>query len=211
VNYLFKTLLNLLLPFLFFACFAFISLPLMADDLARKLGNFKTLSADISQVMQTDTGQTTTSTGHIWIKQPGKFRYEIDAPESETFVSDGKDLYDYEPDLMQVVVRPLNQSLSETPLLLLSGGVDQLEKIFVVKESSKANLETQFLLVPREKDALISQLILIFKGENPSAMAITNSFGQTTTVNFSNINKNTTISDSQFKLNLPKDVDVLGG
>ncbi len=175
-------------------------------DLAQKLSGLQSFSADITQTMGSDSGESMVSFGHLWVKNPGKFRYEIASPNAQIFVSDGQKLYDYEPDLMQVVIRPLDQALSETPLLLLSGGTESLEKLFSVQET----IQGQFILTPLDSDNLISQINLSFKNNLPISMEVINSFGQATQIGFSNVIENKPMSESQFKFTIPNGVDVLG-
>ena len=183
---------------------------LPGDLLASYLKNLNQFSADISETLKTDSGQNINNTGHVWIQRPNQFRYEIHSPETQVFVSDGKNLYDYEPDLMQVIVRPLDQSISQTPLLLLSSGALGLENKFKI---SFLNAEDhhQFLLIPLAQDGLISQVVLIFDAENiPEKMQVSNSFGQVTALNFSNVVENQKIPKEKFEFTAPKGVDVLG-
>ncbi len=180
------------------------------DFLVSYLKNLNQFSADVSENLNTDSGGGINNTGHVWIERPNKFRYEINSPETQVFVSDGQNLYDYEPDLMQVVVRPLDQSISQTPLLLLSSGAVGLEKKFKISFLDSGD-DHQFLLIPLAQDGLISQVILSFNQQNiPEKMQVSNSFGQVTELSFSKVIENQKLDQALFKFIAPKGVDILG-
>lgn len=212
MKYLISRLLVLSLIFLSLNSFAdnvTVKLVTPGDLLASYLKNLNQFSADISESLKADSGENINNTGHVWIERPNKFRYEINSPETQIFVSDGRNLYDYEPDLMQVVVRPLDQSISQTPLLLLSSGALGLEKKFKISFLNSGD-NHQFVLIPIAQDGLISQVVLSFDPKNiPEKMQVSNSFGQITELSFSKVIENQKIDQNQFEFTAPKGVDVL--
>jgi len=195
-----------------------------ASLLTQYLNQINQFSADVTESLITDSGESVKNVGHVWIQKPGKFRYEIHNPEVQTFVSDGKNLYNYEPDLMQVIVRPLDQSISQTPLLLLSGSGEDLAKLFKITEIAGATGDLPdekvqaFLLIPLDQEGLINQVVLTFRVKNIAntenileSLKVSNSFGQTTVLYFSHIVQNQAAPLDKFIFTVPQGVDVLGG
>src|SRR2546426_1130516 len=45
--------------------------------------------------------------GKVYYEKPGKMRWEFDQPHPQTIVSDGTNLYSYEPDLNQALKTPV--------------------------------------------------------------------------------------------------------
>lgn len=182
-----------------------VSLPLFATSLQSQLYHFKSLSADITQSMETSSGQLIKSTGHLWILRPGKFRYEITKPNKQLFVSEGQKLYNYEEDLMQVIVSKLDRNLSQTPLLLLSGKQQDLSKLFTIKTLSAGKYQFK----PKGSDSLISSITMTFSDQKPVSMRLANSFGQITSIQFNHVKINPKLNASLFDFVAPKGVDVL--
>src|SRR5208282_1424060 len=55
--------------------------------------------------------------GQVFFKRPGKMRWEFGAPQKETVVSDGHKVYNYQPDLNQVIELPIERAFkSAAPL-----------------------------------------------------------------------------------------------
>src|SRR5579875_966308 len=82
----------------------------------------QTLSADFDEQLTGISGVKRVRSGHVDYGKPGKFRWEFSEPEKETIVSDGKLLYDYQPDLDQVLEMPLEQAFrSAAPVAFLLG------------------------------------------------------------------------------------------
>jgi len=197
-----------------------IAVPNAADLLNQKLSVLKTFSAAVTQqVLIKDKSHLSyyqpmaASTGHVWIQVPGKFRYEVDHPNAQIFVSDGVNLYEQETDLEQVIIQPLNTALSETPLFLLSGSLDLGVAFNVVQSfAGAASGQEIFVLTPKENnknDGLISRMVLVFNKNKLYQIELDNPLGQKTRLIFSNIKQNQKLSEDFFKLNIPKGFDVL--
>ncbi len=61
-------------------------------------------------------------TGRLFYKRPGRMRWEFDPPQTETVVANGHKLYDYQPDLNQVIELPIERAFkSAAPLAFLLG------------------------------------------------------------------------------------------
>ena len=118
---------------LFFPCLIFAATPV--QQLQNNLSHIKSLSAKFTQTIKGDDGSVMQkSSGQLDILKPGKFRWETFTPMKQLIVCNGKNVWIYEPDLEQVTVKPLNNSLSETPILLLTNKTD-LSSRFLVKRN----------------------------------------------------------------------------
>lgn len=178
-----------------------------AQPLNEYLSNFQSLKANFTQVASSALGGGSNATGQVWIEKPGKFRWAVNKPHAQLFISDGKKLWRYEPALLQATVQPLTSQLSQTPLMLLSGQVKNINKLFTVKSYPDA----VFKLFPKTANSLIKSIRLSFKNGKLYQFDLTSSAYQTTEVTFSNVVLNSGISASQFTFTPPKGVDVLKG
>ncbi|NCX93237.1 MAG: outer membrane lipoprotein carrier protein LolA [Gammaproteobacteria bacterium] len=175
-----------------------------SEPLEAELSRFQSFSADFVQSGE-GSKSAKSSSGHLWIQKPGAFRWEVSAPNAEVFVSDGHQFWRYEPDLAQVIEAPVSEGLSETPLLLLSGQVKNLNQVFEVKTLEPGHFE----LRPKTQDGLIQSIELVFKNDVLTRFTLTSTLGQTTQVDFSKVSLNAAISPQLFEFKVPPGVDVL--
>jgi len=81
-----------------------------------------TLQADFEQqVVDGNNRPLQSSQGHMWIKRPGRFRWDYETPYRQQLVADGERLWSYDEDLEQVTVQKASDVLTSTPAMLLSG------------------------------------------------------------------------------------------
>ena len=111
---------------------------LTAEDLLKNfMSDAKTLTANFSQVVIDEEGNlddTASSAGVFLLERPGKFRWQVATPNELIVLADGKNLWNYDVDLEQATVKPIDDTLSQTPAMLLSGESDVL-KAFTIGNS----------------------------------------------------------------------------
>lgn len=180
-----------------------------ADRLTRILEPLTTYVAGFDQQILDGSGQRLQSaSGEMWLARPGRFRWEVDAPYSQVVVSDGEQVTLYDPDLEQATIQPLDQRVTHTPALLLSGSAEALTDNYTV-ESNQRGVTEVFTLTPRSADTLFETLQLTFHSERLGGLQMTDSTGQQTAIEFDNVKQNGTIEDSRFSIELPDDTDVI--
>ena len=183
-----------------------------SQALARRLESYRTFTADFSQVVVSQNGkEVQKTTGKLKAKRPGLFFWHADPPLEQYIVADGKVVKVYDPDLEQVTIQKMDQRLSSTPALLLSGNVKGLDKAYRITEQGQAGKSARFKLVPRNPDSLFEWLELRFQDGTLQEMRLKDSLGQRSRLRFSHIRINKPVSEQAFKLNLPKGVDVIRG
>ena len=79
-----------------------------AEQPTEALRNFvaglKTLQADFEQQVVDEYGRPQqSSSGHMWIMRPGRFRWDYEEPYTQQIVADGTRLWSYDEDLEQVL------------------------------------------------------------------------------------------------------------
>ena len=185
-----------------------------AAEVSSILGSNVTFNAFFEQTVFNHRGRAIQeSHGRIWVERPGRFRWQATEPYPQTVVSDGKQLWFYDPDLEQVTIRPFDNNLSSTPGLLLSGEVAQLESSFTVAVGDiTPEIEglARYVLTPKGTENLFSELELVFKDDLLVSMQIRDSLGQLTEFRFSDIAVNEPIDSGKFHLKIPEGVDVIG-
>ncbi|WP_324830982.1 outer membrane lipoprotein chaperone LolA [Pseudomonas saxonica] len=199
----------LLLPIL-----AFSSLSAHADAqdvtrLSQLLEKSKTISANFSQLTLAAGGtQLQEAKGEMSVQRPGLFYWHTEAPQEQTMISDGQKVTLWDPDLEQVTIKKLDQRLTQTPALLLSGDVSKISESFDIS-SKQAGEVMEFTLKPKTKDTLFDSLNLSFRNGMINNMRLMDSGGQRTDIVFSGVKANEPIPASKFKFVIPKGVDVI--
>jgi len=198
-----------LLPLLFTLCTSF---PALADAQSR-LANFvnqtKGLKAQFSQTVTDRNGRKTQeSSGTLFFSRPGKFRWVYQKPYAQLLVGDGKRLWIYDEDLDQVTVRKLDLAIGDSPAALLAGEND-IEKRFNLKDVGSKNGLDWVEAAPKSSGGSFEVVLLGFRGDNLQAMELKDSFGQTTLLRFSNLERNPSLGGSLFRFSPPKGADVI--
>lgn len=180
------------------------------DQLHDFLRNTKTLRADFAQVVIAKSGRKPQqSSGVVAISRPGKLRWEIQKPYPQLVVGDGEKVWIHDPELQQVTVRKAGQAIGGSPAALLSGS-NELEKNFILKEAGESEGMAWVEATPRANDSGFERVRLGFAGSDLKAMELLDSFGQTTLIRFSRIEKNPALPASTFRFTPPAGADVVG-
>lgn len=180
-----------------------------AARLTQLLDKSKTISANFSQLTLDGSGtQLQETTGQMSVQRPGLFYWHTDAPAEQVVVSDGKNVTLWDPDLEQATIKKLDQRLTETPALLLSGDVSKISQSFDITSKEQGDV-MDFVLKPKTKDTLFDSLRLSFRKGLVNDMQLIDSVGQRTNILFSGVKANEAIPASKFKFDIPKGADVI--
>ncbi|MDN6179809.1 MAG: outer membrane lipoprotein chaperone LolA [Halomonas subglaciescola] len=180
-----------------------------AERLTERLDPLETYQAEFEQRILDSSGERLQyAQGEMWLSRPGMLRWEVDAPYSQTVVSDGDEVYLFDPDLEQVTVQNLDNRVTYTPALLLSGSANELTENFDVSYEQDDG-DDVFTLVPVSPDTLFEQLSMTFDGDTLTELWMTDSTGQRTAITFEAINQNTSIDAERFRFDIPDGTDVI--
>jgi outer membrane lipoprotein carrier protein len=136
------------------------------------------------------------------------FNWHTDAPQEQLMVSDGKKVSLWDPDLEQVTIKTLDQRLTQTPALLLSGDVSKISQSFDITSKEQGDV-IDFILKPKAKDTLFDSLRLSFRRGVINDMQLIDSVGQRTNILFMGVKANQPIDSAKFKFDVPKGADVI--
>ncbi|MCC6366704.1 MAG: outer membrane lipoprotein chaperone LolA [Bryobacterales bacterium] len=177
-----------------------------------RYNNVRTLELDFTQTMSFLAQPTAkrTESGVLYLRKPGKMRWDYQQPTKKVFLSDGKDIYFYTPAANRMERSKLKETEDmRAPLAFLLGRLDfnrDFREYRVREEggghwvvakpkSDKAPYrEVEFLLLP---DSRISRLRVL--GQDESLMEFT----------FRNERLNPPIDDKLFHLDVPQGVEVV--
>lgn len=176
------------------------------EDLEQVLSTTGRFSADFVQITTDPDGrEMDKSSGHVYFSRPDRFRWEYKEPYVQLIVSDGDDVWLYDPDLEQVTVQPLSDQ-ARGPMAVLNGG--DLEQAFDVEAGDgEGNLEWFDLRPKGESDF---KLIRAGIGNGiVQEMQLVDNFGQETHLSFKDVNRREVLPDSLFRFRPPAGVDVV--
>src|SRR3546814_2916986 len=137
---------------LLFVC---LSLPVFAGPADEALQRFadgtKTLSAHFEQIQVDEHNEVISRrSGQFDLARPGHLRWHYDKPYAQLMVCDGDRIWNYEPDLAQVTVRPADVVLKGTPASLLAQQ-RQLGDAFIVESGGKQEGAAVVRLKPKNQ------------------------------------------------------------
>ena len=149
------------------------------------------------------------SSGSLALQRP-QFRWQVETPFAQLIIADGAEMQIYDPDLAQLSLHDIDKNLGPTPLTILLGDTETLATEFIVSRSTNGAMQ-RFVLRPRSQSALFLQVELIFQGRLLERLAIWDSAGQLTRIQFSEMQLTQGIEAERFELILPEGTDVIRG
>ena len=149
------------------------------------------------------------SSGSLALQRP-QFRWQVETPFAQLIIADGAEMQIYDPDLAQLSLHDIDKNLGPTPLTILLGDTETLATEFTVSRSTDGAMQ-RFVLRPRSQSALFLQVELIFQGRLLERLAIWDSAGQLTRIQFSEMQLTQGIEAERFELILPEGTDVIRG
>lgn len=169
-----------------------------------------TLEARFEQALIDAEGEVVErSTGTLEIERPGKFRWSYAEPYEQWLVADGRNVWSYDLDLMQVTVKAQADALANTPALLLGGAEDALSQ-FRFDGSSVEDGTTWVRMIPVDTSSGFERMELGFEAGSLTRMVFFDNLEQTTFVALYDVRTNEPIDAERFVFDVPEDADLVG-
>ncbi len=162
-------------------------------------------------VFDEDGLRITTSRGTVAFHRPYRFRWDYEAPGPQIIVADGRELWWYDIELEQVTVRPIEVALEGTPASLLAGPGGRTGEHFRVAGLESVRGVDWIQLVPRSADAAFRALRIGLQGEEIRALEMEDGFGQTTRIDFFDVEYDPPLTAELFRFVPPPEADVIRG
>ena len=147
-------------------------------------------------------------TGVFSFQRPGKFKWAVQKPYEQLVISDGRQVFQFDPDLAQVTERKVDAAIGTSPAAILFGS-GSLEQSFDVSALPSKDGIDWLRAKPRTADAGFSRVDIGMKDNLPVRVELLDSFGQTTRVDLSGIVPNPKLGEGEFRFVAPKGVDVV--
>jgi outer membrane lipoprotein carrier protein len=178
------------------------------DDLHAFAAQTKTAKGNFTQHVASRTKASPPTSGEFIFARPGRFRWSYNKPYEQLLVADGEKLSIYDKDLNQVTVRRLGDALGNTPAAILFGSSD-LDQSFDLKDAGTRNGIAWLDASPKSRDTQFEKISIGFRNGELAAMELRDALGQTTMLEFSNVERNPKVDASTFAFTPPKGADVL--
>jgi len=188
----------------------------VAQAVDRHYDHLRTLQADFTEIYR-GAGMDRTESGTLWLKKPGKMRWEYRSPREKLFLCDGAEAWFYVPGERQVRRTP-QRKLDDlrSPLAFLLGKTrleKELQGLSLAPDVAPVAAGDAVLRgVPKALADRVSQVLLEITPDRWIRRIIVEELdGSTTEYRFTNQRENLEVADQQFHFAAPDGVEVIDG
>jgi outer membrane lipoprotein carrier protein len=194
--------------------------PPPATEMAAKVQKFyettKDLHAKFDQVVDSGSGGHKKASGDLWLKKPGRMRWDYVKPEKKLMIADGQTLWVYQPEDQQAFRQEMKSaSLPSSVGLLMGDGKSKLTDEFTITEEKVEGVGTPgdviLKLVP--KQATAQYRYVVFAVDPASAMVkemvIYDQQGGANHLTFKDVELNKGVSDGKFAFSPPAGTKII--
>ena len=188
----------------------------MAAAVDARYNHLRSLQAEFTEVYR-GAGMDRTESGTLWLKKPGKMRWEYRSPKEKLFVSNGKDAWFYVPDDRQArkeAAKKLEDARS--PLAFLLGKTKlqkELRGLSVASDIAPSGAGNTVLRgVPTALADQISEIVLEITPESRIVRLIVQGVdGASTEYRFTDQNEDVAIANERFDFRAPAGTEIVEG
>jgi outer membrane lipoprotein carrier protein len=188
----------------------------IAQAVDDRYNHLQTLQAEFTETYR-GAGIERTESGSLWLKKPGKMRWEYRSPKEKLFLSDGKDAWFYLPGDRQVrrsSVKKLDDLRSPLGFLLgktrLEKELDGLSLASDVAPLTPGN--TVLRGVPKTMADRINEVVLeVTPDYHIARIQFEEADESVTEYRFSEQRENAAIADQRFRFSPPAGVEIVDG
>ncbi|MGH9372797.1 MAG: outer membrane lipoprotein chaperone LolA [Vicinamibacterales bacterium] len=187
----------------------------VAAALQRKYDTIKDFSASFTQTYEGGVlRRKAVESGTVYIKKPGKMRWEYTRPQKKLFVSNGQTIYMYFPDDKQVMTNPVPEQDQATSAVMFLMGKGDVTRDFTVRYADGGSPDTYVLrLDPRSRQAEYDWLEIVADRNTLQIRSLTagDAQGGRSTFAFTNFKENPGLADKMFQFTIPRGTEVTSG
>jgi outer membrane lipoprotein carrier protein len=176
----------------------------------------KDLHAKFDQVLESGVGTAKKASGDVWLKKPGRMRWDYVKPEKKLMVADGQTLWVYEPEDEQAFKQDLRSSTLPAQVSFLVGQgrlSDEFDATVVHPAGVGEPSEVVLKLVPKTASAAYRYILFVVdpKTGQVRQTVIYDQQGGTNRLTFSAVEQNRGVDDAKFKFTPPAGTKILSG
>ena len=188
----------------------------VAKAVDERYNRLRSLQAEFTEIYR-GAGIERTESGTLWLKKPGKMRWEYRSPRDKLFLSDGKDAWFYLPGDKQARKTPVRKLEDlRSPLGFLLGRTrleKELQGLGFAPDLAPLTPGNMVLRgVPQNMAERVIQVLLEITPDNRiSRIVIDEVDGSTTEYRFREQKENVGIADERFRFTPPPGVEAIDG
>lgn len=153
--------------------------------------------------------------GTVYVKKPGRMRWEYTAPQKKLFVSDGTTMYMYFPQDRQVMIYPVPEHDEATSAILFLMGRGDVTRDFAIRyaEGNAGSDDYVLRLDPKVRQADYDWLEVRIDRASLQIRGLTagDAQGGRSTFVFSDFKENVRLADKLFEFRIPRGTEVIRG
>jgi outer membrane lipoprotein carrier protein len=188
----------------------------IAAAVDRRYNHLQTLQTDFTEIYR-GAGMERTESGTLWLKKPGKMRWQYRSPRAKLFLSDGTDTWFYLPGERQVRRTPVRQLDDlRSPLAFLLGKT-KLEKELsgLSLAPDVAPLTAGNVVLRGVPQAMADRVTQVLIEVTPASwidrIVLEETDGSSTEFRFQGQTEDGRIDDQSFRFTVPPGVEVIDG
>lgn len=178
------------------------------QSLKKMLAEVDHFSATFEQkVLDEEGNELQQASGTIKVSKPNLVYWHTEQPNESLIVSDGATLWFFDPFIEQASAYGVNQSVANTPILLLSSDNDELWQHYQVIKMN----ENHYLINSKDENSKVKTLALYFNEKIANQLIgfdIIDSTGQISKIVLTDIDSKSSIDKSSFNFTLPAGADL---
>ena len=182
----------------------------LLDRLQKHYQQTNSFSAKFKEAIMPAGGTRRDRAGTVYYSKPGRMRWEFEGQDQEIIVSDGKQLYSYQPDLNQVIETPLEQAFRSSSFAAFLLGIGNVQRDFDASVPAKPPADglKHVALKPKSAGDIIEM------GLDPSTLdlrtlRLTDALGDVTELTFADIKNGAALDDKLFAFIPPAGADIV--
>jgi outer membrane lipoprotein carrier protein len=181
----------------------------MLKGIERRYNTAKTLQADFVQTY-TYRGRKTMEKGALYLRKPGRMRWQYSTPAGKLWVSDGEYVYAYDPEDKRVEKSKLKDAGDlRAPLAFLLGKLN-FHDDFKQFTSAPQGADTKIIATPKSDKFPYTEVAFVASPEFViKQLAVKGADGSEMDYIFDNEKKDPLLTDALFKFNPPPDVAIV--
>jgi outer membrane lipoprotein carrier protein len=190
--------------------------PVIAEAVDLHYNHLRTLQAEFTEVYH-GAGMERAESGTLWLKKPGKMRWEYRSPREKLFLGDGKDAWFYLPGDHQVRKTSMRKRDDlRSPLAFLLGKTrleKELQGLSLAPDVTPLTPDNAVLRgVPTGLGDRVTQILVEVTPEHQIVrITMEEVDGSVTEYRFADQKENLEIDDQRFRFSPPAGVEVVDG
>lgn len=152
------------------------------------------------------------ASGKLYVKRPGKMRWEYEAPDKQTIITDGKTLWIYRPEDNQVMVGRAPTFFGDGKGAGFLSDINRVRENFEITLQPKSAASNYILkLVPNKKNLDISSIYLAILPSTFNVVQVItyNQYEDETRITLTQFEHQEELADALFSFQVPEGADVV--